>query len=532
MTKLHLTFKATLFLMGFLAIVSCQTSPEAQPVPDDTIINPYADEMAYMPAAPAQNMGSPVQNMDMSVQSMNAPVQNTPAPVQELPGTVHPIPCVAQGAQVPCPASQPCPAAAGTAPCLVQAQDSVVIIQPSQPINVPKKPTSVANVEGYPIERFNAAQMANKQTTCGNDIPLAPMTSAARLNIETPDRCTLPFPTNEIITNIPLNPNDFKLTRLEKNDPLPRYEVNGYTFANLPIDVAIQNLVSEAGIQVFSDDGLFPELSAEDVRGELSAVVAELASAGDVYYRYDEAKKKIYLSRWARFELSVPGNRIGLYAVLDALRGAGITNVQADFGQNTLYFRVTKDKQDTILRLIDTLKEDPRLLLLDIKVYRLSDKPNQAPLDWQTVIQKFGVKRVNMSVNGIMGRMVITSHQRKDYTLVDLLKPMVNVTQVSQGVAIMPNSWKVRFDIGQCASFDTPEKDLSLLLQSNIQSADRIESNIALDTINGEITSFYSFYNVDDNLSIIGIPGSVFNPNWKSIEYMVTMKPRILRLVK
>lgn len=424
--------------------------------------------------------------------------------------------------QVQCP--DPCPVTQQNLGPVIMP----VIIQPAQVIEVP----NAAPQPGSPIARFNEQQQLNRQLQKGSDITVADASSAAGLNIETPIRCEIPFPTKEIISNIPMNPDDFKMTRLDKNDPLPRYEVNGYTFTNQPLDLAIQNLVTEAGIHVFSDDGLYPEISAEDVRGELSAVIEELVNAGDAYFRYDATKKKLYLSRWARFELAVPGGRVGLFAVLDALRGAGITNVQPDFGTNTLYFRVNTEKQAVIERLIGYLKEDPRLLMMDIKVYRLTERPDTPALDWQTIIQNFGVKRVNMSVGGIVGRMVITGHQKRHYSLIDSLQKQANVSLVSEGVAIMPNAWKVRFDIGQCARFQTPERDLSLLLQSNIQSPDRIESNISLDTINGEITSFYSFYTIDDNLSIIGIPGSVFNKDWKGVEYLITMQPRILRLVK
>ncbi len=419
-----------------------------------------------------------------------------------------------------------------TAPCEVQTTacgdvSNTVII----PIVVEKGTPIHPNA---PVDRYNACQTQNKQLRTGKNIPLMPSerSSADTVNVETPMRCRIPAPTTRIISDIPLKAGDFELTRLEKNDPMPRFEVNGYTFNNQSLDMAIQTLVSEAGIKVYSDDGLFPDMSAEDIHGELSAVVEELADSGDAYVRYDAAKKRLYLSRWARFELKVPGGSVGMYAVLDALRGANITNVQPDWGKNELYFRVTKPQQATIQRLIDYLKEDPRLLLFDVAVYRIFPRNDTAGLNWQNVIQSFGDRKVNMSVNGLLGRMIITDHQDKQASLLNNLKAYARVDLVSKGVAVMPNGWKVRFDIGQCAMMNTPEKDLSLLLQSNIQSAERVESNIALDTVNGEITSFYSFYSIDDDLNIIGIPGTVFNPQARSVEYLITMKPRVMRLVK
>ena len=365
-----------------------------------------------------------------------------------------------------------------------------------------------------------------------NISPIDEQTTAAAINIETPIRCQVPFNPSEIITNIPMNPDQFKLIRMDDGAALPRYEVNGYTFSNLPLDVALQTLVSEAGIRVYSDDGLFPEISGDDLHGELSAVVHELAEAADTYVRYDAQNKKLYLSRWGRFKLMVPGGRVGMYAVLDALRGANITNVQPDFGKSVIYFRINRDNQKTITRLIDFLKEDSQLLMFDVKVYRLSDRTD-GNFRWKNIIRDFGIKRINMSVNGLMGRLLITPHQPKSYTLADELLKSMKVTQISEGVAVMPSTWKVRFDIGQCAGMPVAEKDMTLLLQADLSSSSQqIQANIGIDTVKGEISSFNTFFNVDDNLNIVGIPGTVFNPDWTNVEYLITMKPRILRIVK
>ncbi len=399
-----------------------------------------------------------------------------------------------------------------------------VIVEKGTPVYA-----SASGIQQNAVQPADAGQQP--QTAAKPTKRVQERSTADTVNIETPMRCRIPAPTSQIISDIPLTAGDFELTRMEQNDALPRYEVNGYTFNDETLDMAIQTLVIEAGIKVFSDDGLYPEMSAEDIHGELSAVIDELADSGDAYVRYDAAKKRLYLSRWARFELKVPGGYVGMYAVLDALRGANITNVQPDWKKNVLYFRVTKPQEATIQRLVDFLKEDPRLMMFDIVVYRV--KPtDKATFNWQNVIRSFGDRKVNMSVNGLVGRMIITDHQDRPATLLNNLKAFAQVDLVSKGVAVMPNGWKVRFDIGQCAAKNAAEKDLSLLLQSNIQGADRIESNIALDTTNGEATSFYSFYSIDDDLNIIGIPGTVLNPDGQSSEYLITLKPRMMRLVK
>ncbi len=356
--------------------------------------------------------------------------------------------------------------------------------------------------------------------------------TAEYINIETPARCQIPF--NEgVISSLPLDSNAFKMTRLDTSDALPRFEVNNYSFKNIPLDLAIQNLVSEAGIRVYSDDALFPDVSGDKIRGELSVVIDELTAAGDVYYRYDAQKKQLILSRWARFTLSVPGKRVGMYTVLDALRGANITNVHPDFGSNEIYMRINKEKFNTITKLIDTIKANPNLMLFDIQVYRLVKKDAKCPIDWQQLVQDFGVSRINTSVNGIMGRILAMKQQPRHYTLVDALRKYGSVNLISEGVAVMPDGWKVRFDIGQCAKFETPEQQLSMLFQSDMLANNRAQTNIALDTQSGEITSFHTLYTIGDSLNIVGISGNVFNPAWKnSVEYLVVLKPRLLKLVK
>ena len=353
------------------------------------------------------------------------------------------------------------------------------------------------------------------------------------VNIETPARCQIALHNNQITSSIPLNKASFKMVNMDKSDALPRYEVNNYTFKDMPLDLAIQNLVSEAGIRVYSDDALFPDVSGDSIRGELTTVINELTSAGDVFYRYNASQKQLILSRWARFVMHVPGGRVGMYTVLDALRGANITNLQPDFGANEIYMRVNSEKLKTINELLETIKQSSSLLLFDIQVYRLTKtNPNQK-LDWQNIVQNFGVTRINSSVNGIMGRVLSMKHQPNSKNIVDMLKGYGSVNVISEGVAVMPNNWKVRFDIGQCVKFETPEKDLSMLFQSSILSGNRAESNIALDTPSGEITSFHAIYNIDDMLNVIGIPGKIFNPAWEdNIEYIITLKPRIVRLIK
>ena len=493
--------------VGFIALTGCQSNQEDIYIDEDSYsaqtatYSPYTEEY-LMVEEDATLPCYQVKNGQILDSSSNV--------VHSADGSSHPCAFIDQAAGVKNvsqnaeKASCPCKkSATGTqTPCMKAALSN-----------------SVADSKGCGAD----GSSTNKVSARANTV----------VNIETPARCEITKNEASVISSIPLKQDAFKLIPMDKSDPLPRFEVNGYTFKNIPLDLAIQNLVSEADIRVYSDDALFPEVSGDDIRGELSSVIDELASTGDVFYRYDAAKKQLILSRWARFTMQVPGGRVGMYTVLDALRGANITNLQPDFGSNEIYMRINFENQKIISSLVDAIKQSPNLLLFDIQVYRMVKSSKCSPMDWQKIVQDYGVTRINSSVNGIVGRVLSTGRQTTRQTLLEMLRQYGSVNLISEGVAIMPNGWKVRFDIGQCAKAQVPEQALSMLFQSNILSNNRAESNIALDTASGEITSFHTVYGIDDTLNIIGVPGSVFNPDWgDSVEYIITLQPKMVKLVK
>ena len=104
--------------------------------------------------------------------------------------------------------------------------------------------------------------------------------SVTLLNIETPYRCqTDNLSDQRVISSIKYEKDDFQLTYVDKIDELPRYEVNGYTFDNMALDIALQKLLEEAKIEVFTDDESYVTFNAKDVYGELSVVIDELTKA-------------------------------------------------------------------------------------------------------------------------------------------------------------------------------------------------------------------------------------------------------------
>ena len=126
----------------------------------------------------------------------------------------------------------------------------------------------------------------------------SPKSTARFINIETPFRCSVNRYENlKVSTTLPVKAGDFKLTFFDKMDDLPRYEVNGLSFKKKPIDEALQLLVDEADITVYTEDGYYPSMDADGVFGELTDVVNELAASGGIFYRYDAIRKELYLSR-------------------------------------------------------------------------------------------------------------------------------------------------------------------------------------------------------------------------------------------
>lgn len=355
-------------------------------------------------------------------------------------------------------------------------------------------------------------------------------TQTARfLNVETPFRCSVKnFGDQEISTTLALKPTDFQLHFFDVTDELPRFEVNGFSFDAMPVDEALQKLVDEAGITVYTEDGAYPELDAKDVYGELSAVVEELTRSGDTFYKYDAERKEMYLARKGRFELQLPNNRMVMLAMLDALRGAGLKEITPDWKKNTILLTLTPDEKATVESLVNYIVNDSYLLLADTQVYRLAPKTLDA--SWQKTVELFGIGRIYSATNGLMGKALITGHHQKTQNLLSSLDNDFIITPISQGVAIVPNGWKMRFDVGRCA-YPNESSSLSVLLNAHIRSTDKVETYVTLDTRAGEVSTFNIIGALDNEIVIIGIP-SLKPTTTDNNELLVTLKLRLIRLVK
>lgn len=350
--------------------------------------------------------------------------------------------------------------------------------------------------------------------------------SARFINIETPFRCSVKkFGDLAITTTLPIKDGDFELTFFDKMDELPRYEVNGLSFTKKPIDEALQYLVDEAGITVYTEDGFYPAMDAEDVYGELTDVVDELSKAGDIFYRYNAAQKELYLSRKGRFELKLPDNRLVMLGVLDALRGANISDVRPNWKDNTILISLTQKEKDYVEELLSYIEKDGHLLLADIQIF--SAKPYSEDVSWQQIVRRFGANRIYSSNNGLSGKILTMGNQIPFQDFLRTAEEDFDITPVSQGVAIVPNHWKMRFNIGQCST-NYDMGGLSVLLNTRILNTDKIETNITLDSKKGELASFNTIASVDNELLMLGVP--MLNGN--KDEFLTAVKLRLIRLIK
>ncbi|MBR6411801.1 MAG: hypothetical protein IKS41_01400 [Alphaproteobacteria bacterium] len=354
----------------------------------------------------------------------------------------------------------------------------------------------------------------------------SPKSTARFINIETPFRCSVNRYENlKVSTTLPVKAGDFKLTFFDKMDDLPRYEVNGLSFKKKPIDEALQLLVDEADITVYTEDGYYPSMDADGVFGELTDVVNELTASGGIFYRYDAIRKELYLSRKARFELQLPDNRMVMLALLDALRGAGIHDARPDWKNSTILITLTQAEKKTVEELLAYILEDGYLLLADTRVY--GARPKTPMVNWQKIVRRFGAGRVYSANNGLVGKILSIGNQIPEQEFIKTVGTEFAIMPVSQGVAIVPNGWKMRFNVGQCSVGDK-FPSLSILVNTQIRTPEKVETNITLDTKKGELSSFNAIAAIDNELMVVGVPA----PGSRDEELLATLKLRLIRLVK
>ena len=232
---------------------------------------------------------------------------------------------------------------------------------------------------------------------------------ANQLDLETPLRCFVNWNTQQMISTIPYNIRAFNLQRNGSNDLLPRFEVTGFSFETMPAEKALLKLTKEAGIKLVAKDAPYASISAENLRGELTEVVDMITQAAEIYYTYNANSKTLRISRKANFSLYVPQSRPILLAILDVLRGAGITDFTADFDDYTITFDADYELKNQIVNLIGYFEENPILIAFDVRVFTLYPYNNQ-DIEWQRLLSSFDFGSIKSTKQGVLGRILTTSN--------------------------------------------------------------------------------------------------------------------------
>ena len=355
---------------------------------------------------------------------------------------------------------------------------------------------------------------------------------ANELDLESPLRCYVNWETQQMINAIPYNANAFNLKRNDRNDALPKYEVNGFSFKSMPAERAFKNLLKEAKIKVVAKDAPYTAISAENLRGDLSAVLSMLSNASEVYYSYNADKKQITLSRKGNYSLFVPRSRMIMLGLLDVLRGAGITDMTVDWADYSITLNADYELLNKIQNLIKYFTDNPVLITFDVSVLRLYPYDGQ-DVKWQELLKSFDLGTIKTTKTGVIGRVMTSSNDLNLMTLQQFLSRQARIEVVSQGKFVAPNQWFSRFDIGKCGMRNAPEADLSILARSSLEkNENRLFSEITLESTGGEITEFSMRSRIGENFIIFGIPNKIFSDGNAQSETVVFMVPRIIRTLK
>lgn len=352
---------------------------------------------------------------------------------------------------------------------------------------------------------------------------------ARELDLETPLRCRVNWNKQELITAVPYNMSAFNLVRNGQNDMLPRYEVNGFSFKSMPAERVLLKLDKEADIHLIAKDAPYASISGDNLRGEFADVVKMITDAAEIFYTYDADRKLMRISRRANFTLYVPHSRPIMLGLLDVIRGSGITDIRADWGDYSITFTSDYETKNKIMDLINYFKENPTLIAYDVNVFRIYPTNPERDIDWQSILDEFDFSTVNTAQAGVIGRVLTSSNDLNITSLRRFLGNQATIVPVSEGRFVVPNLWFSRFDVGKCGNKQAIEADLSITAKASLEKNNWIFSNFSLDTTQGEISQFDVRSKLGENFMIIGLPSEIFGAKQPKSETIVFVVPRIIR---
>ena len=258
---------------------------------------------------------------------------------------------------------------------------------------------------------------------------------AAYVDVEMPFRCVKGGADKQVTKTIALTPDDFSFTPAQSGDLLPRYAVNGYCFRQQPADQVLEYLLRQAGIKVVAPRTEYALLDGNNISGELSSVVEQIAEAGEVFYNYSAAKKRLLLLRRADYVLTVPQYKPVLMAVLDALRGSGIENLNVDWETYQIRLTVSPEELQKAKKLVKQILDDPYLLVADVQAYQVV--PYMLEGSWQNVLNQ-SASILASAGRSVVGRSIVLKSRSDSNSFLQKVKSAFQLVPLVAGQAFVP----------------------------------------------------------------------------------------------
>ena len=324
------------------------------------------------------------------------------------------------------------------------------------------------------------------------------------IDAELPFRCAAPAFEKSLASTLVLKDTDFVFLSAETADPLPRYAVNGYTFKNKPLDKALSELVKDAGITVIAEPATYPTMSATNITGELAGVVQQLADKANIFYTYYANSKTLILKTRTTMAIQLPYEKSVLLALLDALRGAEIKRLNVDWEKYQIRMDVSVDELTRAKALVQQIMHDSYLLVAETKMYYVESLPNGTHLN--NSIGSLGLDKLATITSGVVGQSIVLNNTTPVDELIQRIKNTTKVSLLAQGVAIVPNGWNMRFNLGECAVSPLPYPHFSMLVRTRIHNQNDMQTQITLLSSAGELASFPLTTALNQEVALVGIP--------------------------
>ena len=334
-------------------------------------------------------------------------------------------------------------------------------------------------------------------------------------DLEMPLRCSVDNLNEQSVSStLVIKPQDFTVRLPSQTEPLPRYMVNSFSSRKQPVEVAIQNLLTEADIQVVSEPGVYPVVSLKSLHGELSNVLEQIAQKAGLFYSYDGQRRILTLKMKSQMIIQLPRNRQLVMAVVDAISGGRFAPVVTDWENYQITITGTRDELNKIRQLMSSFVKEKMLLSAQMTLYEIH--PMNSVSHWHQIVDDFGKSRFALSQAGTGGTLLVLKPALNVFQLVAKAMQKYQVVPVARGQMVVPSGWRVNYE------------DLSVSLRSAIQRKKKAQNTLVIDSKQGEVASFDFANMLDQELAVVGIPV----PGKQNSELFLTLKFNFINLIK